>query len=50
MLILYNNQLNGQIPEELGSLTSLRYLYLYDNQLSGAIPASLGSLTSLQYL
>jgi Leucine-rich repeat (LRR) protein len=44
------NQLNGPLPAELGSLTSLRYLYLHENQLTGAIPAELGSLASLQEL
>ena len=44
------NQLSGQIPTELGKLTSLQILGLGDNQLSGAIPAELGSLSNLQTL
>ena len=39
------NQLTGDIPPELGNLTSLRELYLSNNQLSGAIPPELGNLT-----
>ena len=46
-LHLYRNQLTGEIPAELGSLTSLRRLDLYSNRLTGSIPAELGSLTSL---
>ena len=41
-LYLYNNQLTGSIPGELGSLTSLLYLSLWSNQLSGEIPAAVG--------
>ena len=49
-LSLYDNQLSGEIPAELGSLTSLEWLELGWNQLSGAIPAELGNLTNLQGL
>ena len=49
-LNLYNNQLTGEIPAELGSLTSLEGLRLYNNQLTGEIPAELGSLTNLKVL
>ena len=35
--------LSGEIPPELGSLSSLTYLYLANNALSGEIPAELGS-------
>ena len=49
-LSLYDNQLTGSIPAELGNLTNLQYLSLYDNQLTGSIPAELGNLTNLQYL
>ena len=46
-LELYNNQLSGAIPPELGNLTNLTRLWLLNNQLSGAIPAELGNLTNL---
>jgi hypothetical protein len=44
---LWLNNLNGTIPESLGSLTGLTALDLYDNELTGTIPESLGSLTGL---
>ena len=44
------NQLNGVIPPELESLTSLRMLFLYNNQLSGDIPLELVNLTRLETL
>ena len=49
-LRLYDNQLSGAIPAELGNLTNLTRLWLDRNQLSGAIPAELGNLTNLQDL
>ena len=42
--------MSGEIPAELGNLTSLLELSLSQNELSGEIPAELGSLTNLQYL
>ncbi len=42
-----NNNMIGTLPDELGSLTELQYLYLNDNQLSGPVPASLANLTKL---
>ena len=44
------NNLSGEIPAELGSLSNLRVLYLYSNELSGEIPAELGSLSNLRVL
>ncbi|KAK4743754.1 hypothetical protein SAY87_010066 [Trapa incisa] len=44
------NRLMGEIPMELGNITSLTYLCLEANQFSGSIPSSLGSLTNLQTL
>ncbi|MCY4577435.1 MAG: DVUA0089 family protein [Chloroflexi bacterium] len=44
------NDLSGEIPSELGNLSSLTGLYLYNNDLSGEIPPELGSLTSLTEL
>ncbi len=44
------NQLGGEIPAEIGNLTSLTDLSLRDNQLSGVIPAEIGNLTSLTSL
>ena len=49
-LLLNQNQLSGEIPEELGGLTNLLQLWLHTNTLRGEIPAELGALTSLQQL
>ncbi|MCP4344044.1 MAG: hypothetical protein GY795_00780 [Desulfobacterales bacterium] len=49
-LLLFNNQLSGSIPPELGNLTNLTWLFLYANKLSGAIPPELVNLTNLQQL
>ena len=49
-LDLFNNQLTGEIPAELGDLTNLEGLYLSFNQLTGGIPAELGDLTNLEVL
>ena len=45
--ILSENQLSGEIPAELGSLSNLISLILDNNALSGEIPAELGSLSNL---
>ena len=49
-LDLHSNELTGEIPAALGSLTSLRELRLSSNELTGEIPAALGSLTNLRWL
>ncbi len=49
-LLLYENQLRGHIPPELGNLSNLTVLNLYSNQLSGTIPSELGNLSSLEAL
>ena len=40
-------QLTGTIPSQLGSMTSMIYLYLNSNSLTGTIPSQLGSMTSM---
>jgi hypothetical protein len=47
---LFDNQLSGSIPVELGNLSSLTVLALNRNQLSGSVPAELGNLTYLSWL
>ena len=42
-----NNQLSGEIPKELGSLSALRKLRLYNNQLSGQIPKELACIKNM---
>ena len=49
-LSLWDSQLNGPIPPELGYLTNLGTLDLSSNQLSGPIPSSLGNLANLMEL
>ena len=49
-LDLNYNELRGEIPAELGSLSNLRDLGLRGNYLSGEIPAELGSLSNLTEL
>lgn len=49
-LYLYNNNLTGSIPAELGNLLNLTKLYLGFNRLAGNIPLDLGKLTNLQEL
>ncbi|XP_021669949.2 probable LRR receptor-like serine/threonine-protein kinase RFK1 [Hevea brasiliensis] len=44
------NRLSGEIPKELGNITTLTYLCLEANQFSGAIPSELGKLINLQTL
>ncbi|MDE2815977.1 MAG: leucine-rich repeat domain-containing protein [Chloroflexota bacterium] len=49
-LHLNDNRLRGEIPPELGDLTSLQELYLSQNQLTGGIPPALGNLADLKHL
>ncbi len=49
-LLLEDNQLTGEMPSELGSLSSLIWLNLSRNQLSGEIPLELGNLSNLEGL
>ena len=42
--------MSGEIPRELGELSSLNTLSLYDNRLSGRIPTELGNLANLREL
>ena len=50
-LYMAENQLEGNIPEELGFLSELVSLELQNNQLAtGSIPSQLGNLASLEDL
>ncbi|CAN4105672.1 unnamed protein product [Withania somnifera] len=44
------NRLSGEIPKELGNISSLLYLNLESNQFSGSIPSELAKLIYLQTL
>ncbi|ONK81778.1 uncharacterized protein A4U43_C01F32780 [Asparagus officinalis] len=50
MLSLSENHFVGGVPDDIDSLSGLKFLYLGKNQLSGTIPASLGNLTELTEL
>ena len=51
LLDLARNLLIGEIPAELGNLTTLQHLNLHNNHhLSGEIPAELSNLTTLEAL
>ena len=48
---LYDNDLSGSIPSELGVLSNLEYLNLGTNDITGSIPAELGRrAANLEYL
>ena len=49
-LNLTSNQIKGEIPPELASLTNLKVLALGGNELTGSTPDELGSLSKLQVL
>ena len=47
MLALQENQVRGEIPPKLGSLTTLTNLRLDDKRLTGEIPPEVGGLPRL---
>jgi len=49
-LILYDIQLTGEIPPEIGNLTNLTFLSLGYNQLTGEIASEICNLTNLTHL
>ena len=49
-LLLGRNEMAGEIPTELGNLSSLQWLWLNNNQLTGEIPTALGNLSNLTRL
>ena len=49
-LALNYNQMSGEIPPELGSLSSLVSLSFHYNELSGEIPPELGNLSTIKWL
>lgn len=50
ILLLQNNNLVGEIPDEIGDLTAVKSIRLYSNSLTGEIPTSIGNCESLEYL
>ncbi|MCW5953809.1 MAG: hypothetical protein KIT69_16265, partial [Propionibacteriaceae bacterium] len=49
-LYLSNNMLYGSIPDDIGTLLSLKVLDIQANNLNGTIPESIGNCTSLEIL
>ncbi|KAK9936652.1 hypothetical protein M0R45_013481 [Rubus argutus] len=49
-LSVYVNRVSGDIPKELGKMTTLTFLCLEANQFSGTLPSELGYLVNLQTL
>ena len=47
VLYIQRNELTGELPAELGSLSNLTQLILHANRLTGEIPAELGDLSNL---
>ena len=43
-----SNELTGNIPSELASITTLEKLLICDNDLTGSIPSEFAFLTALQ--
>lgn len=50
ILNLYESNLTGEIPPEIGDLINLTYLNLFYNQLTGEIPSEIGQLVNLNHL
>jgi hypothetical protein len=49
-LSLRGNQMQGSIPDSIGSFVTLKHLDLQDNRFTGSIPTTLDKLTQLEYL
>ena len=50
LLNLFNMELSGTIPDEIGNLTELKQLGLKSNNFNGGIPESIGDLINLTQL
>jgi len=49
-LDLFDNNLTGALPSEIGDLYALTHLLLHRNNLSGNIPAAIGDLSQLRHM
>jgi len=50
LIMTYDSNLSGSIPESIGNLTYLEQINISGNHLSGSIPESIGKLTKLKLL
>ncbi|CAB9522694.1 LRR receptor-like serine threonine-protein kinase [Seminavis robusta] len=50
LVLEYNLQLQGPIPDQVGQLTALARLWIHNMQQGGTIPSQVGRLTNLQAL
>jgi hypothetical protein len=48
-IVLQNNNLIGELPQEILKLVHLQELDLHKNQLTGTIPSSIGKLKELKF-
>ena len=47
----WDNNLIGELPEEIGNLTAIQWIYISNNEnLTGTIPSSIGNLVNLETL
>ena len=47
---MYNNNISGELPPELGKLSNLQHMQFSSNNVSGSLPQELGSLKNLESL
>lgn len=47
---LFSNDLEGELPPEIGELTELKRLYLESNRVTGSLPSEIGKLHNLETL
>ena len=48
--MLNGNQISGDIPTDLGSVTNLEHMDLSSNKFNNSIPKNIGNLLKLNYL
>ena len=47
---LFNNDLSGGIPSQLGNMSSCTELALYNNRLTGPVPSTLAQVLALRFV